>query len=342
MSTVPQMMRVPVFLGEGRIEFEDRPVPVPGKGELLVQVKANALCGSEREQYSRGSIVIPGHETAGTVVSCGDGTSTPLGTQGVVYLMEFCGSCRNCRQGYTNQCLQKRGDYGFTKDGGYEPFELVNERVFFPIDARLDLSVATLLLDVVGTTRHAIGRAQVMRNDIESILIAGSGPIGLGLAAVASISYGNDVPILVSDYSSERLRLAELLGGRAVDLKNGSPSDTMKQMGIDRVDAAFDTSGREAGRRQCLDSLSKRGVLVCVGHGERLSLDVSNDLIANERSVLGSEYFRFADLKENLKFLASHLERLQPIITHRYGIDHIRDAFDTFWKGNSGKVVVEQ
>jgi propanol-preferring alcohol dehydrogenase len=101
-------MRVPVFAGARRIEFAERPVPEPGPGQLLLRVTANALCGSERDQYELGSPVTPGHEAAGVVAAAGPGTRTTLGTPGVVFLMDFCGACRSCRVGATNQDARRR------------------------------------------------------------------------------------------------------------------------------------------------------------------------------------------------------------------------------------------
>ena len=92
-------MPVPQFNGGGRITFGEKPVPTPGLGQLLVQVKANTLCGSERGQFQGGSQVTPGHEAAGVVAAVGPDTHTPVGTLGVVFLMDFCGACRSCRLG---------------------------------------------------------------------------------------------------------------------------------------------------------------------------------------------------------------------------------------------------
>src|SRR5687767_403985 len=117
-DTLGTVMQAPRFVGDGRIMFEERDVPTPGRGQLLLRVKANALCGSERGQFLKGADVTPGHEAAGVVVAAGPETHTAIGTPGVVFLMDFCGECRNCRQGATNQCLSKRGDMGFNKDGG--------------------------------------------------------------------------------------------------------------------------------------------------------------------------------------------------------------------------------
>ena len=149
-------MRVPRFLGGRRIEFGDKPAPTPGPGELLIKVKANALCGSERPQYFDGTQVTPGHEAAGVVAAAGPDTRIPVGTPGAVFLMDYCGQCRSCRLGATNQCLSKRGDMGFNRDGGYGTFELVHESIFFPADEGLDLVHATMLLDAMGTNGHAL------------------------------------------------------------------------------------------------------------------------------------------------------------------------------------------
>ncbi|MCY4062792.1 MAG: Gfo/Idh/MocA family oxidoreductase [Chloroflexi bacterium] len=85
-------MTVPKFEGDGIIRFHEKDVPVPGAGLLLLQVGANALCGSERGQFYDGSKVTPGHEGAGLVAAAGAETTTPVGTTGAVFLMEINGA----------------------------------------------------------------------------------------------------------------------------------------------------------------------------------------------------------------------------------------------------------
>jgi threonine 3-dehydrogenase len=335
-------VRVPRFAGSGKIEFGEKPEPAPGPGELLIQVTANALCGSERGQFTRGTDVTPGHEAVGVVVAAGPGAATPVGTQGAIFLMDYCGDCRSCRLGFTNQCLQKRGDMGFNRDGGYGPLEVVPETIFFPVPGDVTGVEATLLLDIMGTGGHALQRAALVRPDIESLLITGAGPIGLGVLAMARLRFGPAVPILISDYVPFRLRLADSLGGLPIDLNATGLADGLRQHGFPRVDAAFDTTGRQEARRQALDSLEQRGVLVCIGHGEGLPLEVSRDLIAPERAVLGSEYFRFDELPGNLALLRDHRGYLAQIITHRLPVADIQRAFELFFQGETGKVVIEQ
>ena len=336
-------MQVPRFAGEGRIVWDEKPVPAPGPGQLLLAVRANALCGSERGQFRNGSLVTPGHETAGVVVAAGPNTSLAAGAPGVVFLMDFCGACRSCRCGATNQCLRKRGDMGFTRDGGYGPYELVHENIFFPVDADLPLSEATLLLDIMGTGSHALARGRQVVPAPEALLIMGAGPIGLGALAMARLLLGPDVPIVVTDRISYRLELAARLGGSPVDVSHQSLAAGAKAAGMDSgFDLALDTTGNGEALRDALGTLGRRAALVCVGHGAQLPLNVSGDLIAPEAALVGSEYFRFDALPANLALLRSHRDYLGQIITHRFPAADIQRAFETFFGGETGKVVVER
>ena len=344
---IPTTMRAPHFAGQGRIDFIDKPVPQPGPGELLIQVKANALCGSERGQFFNGTETTPGHEATGVVVAAGPDTRTPVGTHGAVFLMDFCGECRNCRQGATNQCLHKRADMGFNKDGGYGPFELVHESIFF-VAEDVDATDATLLLDVMGTNGHAIRRARLVQPNIRTALVSGAGPIGLGMLAMLKLMEPA-ARVLISDVVPWRLALAEQLGGLPIDLKVGDLNAGLRRHGIAGMgedeaglDVAFDTSGKQVAREAAMAALDKRGVLVCIGHGEGLNLNVSRDLISTERAVMGSEYFCFNELPDNLALLHQHRDYLRQIITHRFGVNEIQAAFELFWRGETGKVVIEQ
>ena len=334
---MPMTVTSPRFAGDGKITFAERVVRDPGPGELLVKVHANAICGSDLEQYRQGSDIVPGHEAAGVVAAAGAETTVPEGTPGVVFLMDYCGACRSCTLGFTNQCLAKRADMGFTRDGGYGPYEVVNESNFFPVSSALSAPDATLLLDVMGTSGHAVGRAQLVRPDIESAYIAGAGPVGLGLLAMCKVMFGRDFPVRISDLSKWRLELARSLGGEPVD---ATGDEAVRA--VPPSDVAFDSTGNQVARKAALSALGKRGVLVCVGHGQTLTLDVSPDLIAPERAVLGSEYFRYEELPRNLDRLLDNRDYLARIITHRSDVSEISQAFEAFFAGDTGKVVITQ
>lgn len=342
-ATIPATMTVPRFVGGGKIETTEKPVPQPGPGQLLIQVHANALCGSERPQFRNGTDVTPGHEAAGTVVAAGPGTTTPVGTPGGIFLMDFCGECRNCRAGYTNQCLAKRGDMGFNRDGGYGAYELIHESIFFPVDPEYSATEATLLLDVMGTGGHAIKRAKRAHDDIRSILIPGAGPVGLGILAMAKLILGPDVPVVISDVVPYRLALAEKLGGLPVLTTETTLAEGLKRHGIDAPDVAIDAAGREDVRDECMALLAHRGVMVSVAHGGGLTIkSLYGDFVFREMTLIGSEYFAYHELHENYELLKKNRDYLGQIVTHRMGVGEIQRAFELFFEGNTGKVVIEQ
>jgi threonine 3-dehydrogenase len=341
-KSIPSSCRVPVFAGNKQIRFSEKPVSQPGPGQLLLRVYANALCGSERSQFFDGTTTVPGHEAAGTVVAAGPGTRTAAGTPGVVFLMSYCGECRSCRLGFTNQCLQKRGDMGFNRDGGYGQYELIYENIFFPVPEKFSATEGTLLLDIMGTGGHAIERCQLMRPDIESLLVTGAGPIGLGVLAMAKIILGKTIKVYLTDVLDYRLKLAEELGGIPINVAQKTLAESLKSLGTERVDMAVDTAGKQVARQDAVNALAQRGSLICVGHGEGVTLKISPDIIAPERSVVGSEYFRFDELPANLRRLEQHRSYLNQIITHRFGVDEIQKSFELFFGGETGKVIIEQ
>ncbi len=335
-------MNVPQFLGGSKITMGTRPIPEPDEGQLLIQVKANALCGSEKGQFIDGTPIIPGHEAAGVVAAAGPNTSTPVGTPGAIFLMDFCGQCRSCRQGFTNECLNKRADMGFSHDGGYGPYELIHENIFFPTGPDISATEATLLLDIMGTGGHALELGKLLRPDIESILIMGAGPIGLGVLAMARVLFPKETLIYITDFVPYRLKLAEKLGGIPINLA-GRPADNLLQGALPgSVDLAVDTAGKTSARHAAIEALGPRGLLICVGHGEQMILNVSSHLVNLERGVIGSAYFSFHELPENLRLLKAHRAYFNQIITHRFGVDEIQHAFELFFKGETGKVIIEQ
>lgn len=341
-SSIPDRATAPRFLGGGRIGVWDREVRRPGPGELLLGVRANAVCGSDRPAFENGWPVVPGHETAGVVVAVGEGSSIPIGTAGVVYFRDYCGVCRMCRAGATHQCLAKPAEMGFNTDGGYAPYELVHETNFFPVPADIPLAEATLLLDTMGTTGHAIDRASLLTQEVRAVAVSGAGPLGLGLVVMIRLLVDPAIPVAVSDVKPVRLQLVELLGGLPIDVRTRSLAEGLRAHGLSEVDLAIDTAGRADTRRELLDVVARRGVLVCLGAPQGLELVVLPDLIGPERAILGCEYFPFDDLQRNLALLRAHAEQFRPIITHRFPVAELTAALELFMSGATGKVVIEQ
>ena len=144
---------------------------------------------------------------------------------------------------------------------------VVNENVFFPIEG-VDVGDATLLLDIMGTGSHALGRARRAREDITSLLVTGAGPIGLGVLAMAKLIFGPGFPVFITDLVPFRLELADRLGGCPSPVREGSLEANLRAHGFTKVDAAIDASGKASARRQALDALARAECWCASGTGK--------------------------------------------------------------------------
>lgn len=332
-------MRRAVFHGEGRITVEDAPMPEPGSGELLVRVYACALCGSDRGLWQDGNKTTPGHETAGIVVAVGPGAATPAGTFGAVFLVAYCGRCALCLAGSRGACLTKEAMLGFNRDGGFAEYVTVPERCFLPLNPGLHPDNAVMLLDVVGTAMHAWRRSGYADDPPAAALVVGAGPIGLGCVLTLRAV---DVPEVVAvDVAPYRLELAGRLGATVVEGGEGAVDRVRTLLPDGGAPLVIEASGHPLAQRQALDLLAPGGKLVLVGHSRRpLEVWGSRDLIAPEKTMLGSEYFDNREFEANQALILNGTLDPTRTITHRFPLDEIEEAYRQFWGGETGKVLI--
>ena len=332
-------MKAARFLGGGRIELHEAPIPDPGPDEVLVEVHSCALCGTDRAAYRDGSDVIPGHEVAGTVVAAGrDVTGLEEGVRGVVYLVDFCGDCSVCKAGSTNMCPKRRKMYGFTADGGFAAYEVVRSRCFLPIADDVPLDVATTLLDFYGTNLHAFRRAGMPLPQVVGVI--GCGPIGLGAISVAKALGATRV--FGIDVAPYRLELAGRFGAVPIDARRGDAVEAALADSPEGCDVVIEAAGVMATQRQAIRLTAPGGRAVFVAHNrEPLEVHTLTDLIAPERTLLGSEYFPIGEFPNTHDLLTSGALDPQSAVTHRYPLEQIKEAFETFWSGASAKVLVQ-
>jgi threonine dehydrogenase-like Zn-dependent dehydrogenase len=340
-ESLPNQMRAARFLGQGRIVLEEKPLPRPGRGEVVVKVHGCAICGSDRGAWDRGSAVTPGHEGSGTVVACGTNTTLPIGTRVALYLVAYCGTCRMCRRGETGACLHKERMIGFTHDGAYADYAVVPERCALPIDPAMDLDLANMLLDVLGTTLHALRRARLDMSDPSRLAacVMGAGPIGLG--SILALQALGITRVAAVDLVPYRLDLAAAFGAQAVNASASDPVAAVRGLFDEGPDVVVEATGNPTAQRQAIDLVAADGRVMIVGHSNQvLELRTSPALIGQEKALIGSEYFGVSEFVENLELVRSGRVEPLKVITHRFPLDRIDEAFETFWAGATGKVMV--
>ncbi|WP_257021752.1 zinc-binding dehydrogenase [Leifsonia sp. AK011] len=258
-------MRAGVLHAAGDLRVEERPVPQPGPGEVLVRVAVCGVCGSDATEFDRGPVltelpVTLGHEFAGVVEAIGEGvTSLTPGAVVVSGAGISCGECKPCRQGRTNLCRSYR-TAGLQVDGGLAGYTIVPEGIL------LDVTATGLPLDTLGLTQpmaiavHAVRRSGLTAG--QDAVIIGVGGIG---AFVTFAAAATGARVLVVDLSGERLELARRLGATATFRSgDGTLAEQLESVGMD-ADVLFEVSGSAPGLASVLDAARPGATIVPIG-----------------------------------------------------------------------------
>ena len=334
----PAMMRASVMTGVRTLEIEDRPVPSPGARQVLVEVAAVGVCGSDVHYYRHGRIgdfvvdapMILGHELSGRIAAVGDGVDPGrVGQRVAVEPQHPCRRCRQCRAGRYNLCPAMEFYATPPIDGAFCRYVVTDDDMAHPVPDAVSDDAAALLepLSVAITTMR---KAHVAPGT--SILIAGAGPIGV-ICAQAARAFGAS-RIVVTDLLASRREMAlrfgatEVLDPAAVDIT-----------AIDPVDAFVDATGVPAAVVSGIKAVGPAGRVVLVGMGaDEYALPVSH--IANlEITVTG--VFRYTDTwPAAIHLVASGAVDLDGMVTGRYDLDHVGDALDSDSDPTSLKSIV--
>ena len=252
-------MRAMVYRGAGRpLALEERPVPVPGAGEVLVRVAACGVCRTDLHVVD-GDLaaprlpVVPGHEVVGRVAALGAGVERFRAGErvGIPWLGWTCGACRYCRSGRENLCADARFT-GYTLDGGYGDYCIADERFCLPLPgSRSDTEAAPLLC--AGLIGY---RALSMAGDAERLGLYGFGAAAHIIAQVARAE-GRRVFAFVRPGDQAAIDFALGLGAEWA-----GPSDAPPE---EELDAALLFAPVGALVPAALRSLAPGGTVVCAG-----------------------------------------------------------------------------
>jgi (R,R)-butanediol dehydrogenase/meso-butanediol dehydrogenase/diacetyl reductase len=257
-------MRAVVFRGKGDIRVEEVPVPDPGEGEVLLEVHAAGICGTDAGEYRDGAHWyqvsngrhIPGHEFAGQVVATGSGV--PAGLEGRLVAcgaVTACGRCAPCLHGKPGACL-RLSVTGAQRPGGLAEYCAVPASTCRPLGGLGISTDIAALAQPAAVAVHAWSRAQAVAGD--QLLIVGAGAVGF---LISLASGETEATVTVADIDADRAARAARLGGaRALDLSGeGPPPDGS-------FDAVLECSGTEPGLRCALRAVRPGGRVVIVGH----------------------------------------------------------------------------
>ena len=349
--TVPATMRaLRKTRPEAGAELEEVPVPEPGPGEVLLEVAAASICGSDVHIYEWNSwapdrIRTPmtfGHEVAGHVVATGPevhhiAPGAFVSAEGHV----FCGFCPQCRRGRMHTC-EKMRILGVDFDGGFAQYVVIPERNAWLVDRRIPPDIASVH-DPFGNAVHTVfiegGAEDVVGS---SVVVLGCGPIGLFAVGIARACGARQV--VAVEPNDFRQALAKQMGADVVvDPSRGDPvAAVMEATDGHGAEVVLEMSGVPKVIDQGTRMLAGGGRMALLGlPGEPVTLDITDQVIFKEArlfGVTGRTIFRTWELTSTL--LATGQVDVSPVITHRFSMQDFEEAFDAVTSGRSGKVIL--
>lgn len=312
-----------VLHAPGDLRLEERPVPEPGPGEVLVGVRSVGICGSDLHMFEDGRVgtsvvttpVVLGHEFGGAVTGVGEGVDTALvGARVAVEPQVPCRRCRPCRTGHPNLCTHVHFLGDPPVDGALRDYVVVPQEVAHPVPAALSDDAAALH-EPLGVAIWATGKGGVAPG--RRVLVTGAGPVGLLVVQLCRARGATDV--VVTDPNETRLGMAERYGatahrGALAALPAPPPDVVVECTGIPEVVAdAIRAAGRAAD-------------VVLVGMGTRDPVLPLAHMQSHELTLHG--VFRYAETWPAARDLAAAgTVDLDGLVTHRFGLEDAAAAF---------------
>ncbi|WP_263350461.1 galactitol-1-phosphate 5-dehydrogenase [Acidicapsa acidisoli] len=256
-----------------KLEVAELPRPVAGPGEVLVQVAACGICGSDVHGYdgSSGRRIPPlvmGHEAAGIVAEVGEGVSGfAVGDRVTFDSTVYCGACQFCLDGEINLCDNRQvvgvSTPDFRRAGAFAEFVTVPQHIVYRLPAELPFADAAML-EAVSVALHAVKVSDLKGG--ETALVIGAGMIGLLILQAARVAGCSR--ILVTDVDATRLKLAENSGADETILASGTAmaEEVMRLTGGRGVDLVLEAVGRDETVSAAVDAVRKGGTVTLVGN----------------------------------------------------------------------------
>jgi threonine dehydrogenase-like Zn-dependent dehydrogenase len=333
-----------VFLGSKKLEVRDIPKPKPGNGEVLIEMKASGICGSDLLHYkadvtgTEASInIVRGHEPCGVIAELGPGTrNVEVGQRVMIHHYRGCGKCKHCLSGWPQLCVNGCEIYGWQLNGGHEDFMVCADVACVPMPDVLTFEEGACCTCGTGTAFQALKRLAV--SGMDTLAIFGQGPVGLSATILAKAMGAR---VIAVDTLASRLESAKRLGADEVldAAKVDAVAAIQKITKGEGADATLDCTGVEPARLNTLKSAKTWGRAGFVGLGPSINLDLSQLIIRKQMTVFGSQTFSTHVLAELGNFVVDHKVKLKETISDRFPLSKADAVYKKFAGGETDKAV---
>lgn len=344
-------MKAAYFYGPGDIRCEDADIPAIADNELLIEVKASSICGTDQRILKNGHFKIPagekrvlGHEIAGVISKTGKLTTQFKVGERVSFTPNIgCGHCEYCRSGYNQMCPDYEA-FGISIDGGFQqymrvPASAISGQNIFKLPDCVGFEEASLV-EPLSCCYNAFNELKIGYND--TVLIIGAGPIGACHVMLAKVAGAKKV--IVADIRDNRL---EAIVGFGADVtinseKNDLHAAIMKETNGRGVDVVITAASVAELQTQSISLLATHG-RVCFfgGLGKKQLVPIDTNLVHYKGlTLIGTTGSSNADYYRALQLVADGRINLTNLISHRFAVSDIRQAFETAATGAGMKCLI--
>lgn len=302
------------------ISVLEREVPEPGPGQLMIQVMASGICGTDlhiyRGEYMGKYPVIPGHEFSGVVAARGSGvTRFKVGDRVAVEPNIACDNCLNCLNNRQNFCLNWQA-IGVTLPGGMEEYVIVPERAAFDI-GQLPFEIGAFM-EPLSCVVHGIERAHIGMAD--QVGIFGAGPIGDLMIQMARIQGAAQITVL--EINAGRAELARQLGADRV-------VSSFDELQPDTYDIVIDATGAIPVMNRTIEYVRKGGTVLLFGvPPSGRNLEVEGFKLFQKGLTLLSSFTSVRNSFQAVDLLQSGQVRVESLISHRLPLHEMPRALE--------------
>ena len=344
-------MKAVVFQGDRQLELMDFPDPTPGPGEVVVEIKASGMCGSDLKFYRAvggasslglGDLdgpIIAGHEPCGIVAEVGEGVDPKLakiGNRVMDHHYSGCGVCKHCRGGWSQLCLDGIIVYGATGHGAHAKYMKVPAHTLVQLPDDLSFKTGAAISCGTGTAYGALKRLDLAGD--ETLVIFGQGPVGLSGTQLAKEMGAR---VIALDVSEERRQLALNFGAdEVIDPLGEDVVSAIKDLTHgEGAHKSLDCSSNSEARVQAVQCVRTWGSACFVGEGGDVKLDVSNDLLRRQVTLIGSWTFSKNGQADCADFVSERKIDVDALFTHEFKLDEAEQAYQMFDQQTTGKGV---
>lgn len=306
-------------------------------GEVKVKIKRVGICGSDMHIYHGTNPLatyprIVGHEVAGEIIEIGsDVTRVKVGDHVVIEPITYCGECYACKSGRPNVCKEV-SVFGVHEDGGMREFVTLPEKQVHPIDPEIDWDEAVM------AEPYTIGAQATWRGDVQegqTVFIQGAGPIGITVLKMAKI---RGAKVIISDFTNERLEFAKANGADyTINPQEEDIKAKINEITNDEgANVVIDAVGVPQTFELAVEVASPAGNVVTLGFNETPSSIAMMHITKKELTIAGSR-LQTNQFGKIVELLNSKQLTHNGLVTHRFHIDQVQEAFD-FIEKNPDKV----